>query len=583
MKRVIIKETHLNIIRKYLNEGVEWKKNSGGTVDFSFNNDNSDKGNSGSNNIDTRLFGDKKTILYGDNTKSKKAKSLYQYATSKNAMIQLYKNVIDFVNNGRVGGFDIPENVDKKTVTTINNWFSSGKSDRWIIDSATKAITRNTQESEPYINTVNRVQSSNNDKIARYKTGTVNGTGVKYIALFTMSDFNISDAIKHGKIRQGDLSDSLFGINKKERERSNNGGYSLIDVTYDNKYKPDISQNFSLKDVGDGHFKQQFGLNGDGGYSSVSQFLDKSVNYAAYALKNEHFIPDFIIAPPSSSNFNKYYCTNLSNKLGIPYKEDFFKRNIVNVKIDGKSVEEQMLNNGFSQKDIIDFQNQVKAIAYKEIAYFISEPIKNLVYSNQELFSNISKEHYEREKASIDDVFDCLMIYVYRTIVNNIESNNDIVEKHLINNLLSKQTKLYNKKYNSEHIFKQISNIITLKIGKKVFNSYMIKTFELVKQYSNILKETGYKLRFNTKRFKVTQVPKQYRPYLNGVYIIADNYMNDGKLMSQFRNAKFLIFDEDINSGATLKLCIDALEEKIPEAHQNNILCLVNAYSSSGW
>ena len=111
----------------------------------------------------------------------------------------------------------------------------------------------------------------------------------------------------------------------------------------------------------------------------------------------------------------------------------------------------------------------------------------------------------------------------------------------------------------------------------------MIKTFELVKQYSNILKETGYKLRFNTKRFKVTQVPKQYRPYLNGVYIIADNYMNNGKLMSQFRNAKFLIFDEDINSGATLKLCIDALEEKIPEAHQNNILCLVNAYSSSGW
>jgi hypoxanthine phosphoribosyltransferase len=59
--------------------------------------------------------------------------------------------------------------------------------------------------------------------------------------------------------------------------------------------------------------------------------------------------------------------------------------------------------------------------------------------------------------------------------------------------------------------------------------------------------------------------------------------MNNGELMKQYRNAKFLIFDEDINSGATLKLCIDALEEKIPDANEKNIMCLVNAYSAKGW
>ena len=53
--------------------------------------------------------------------------------------------------------------------------------------------------------------------------------------------------------------------------------------------------------------------------------------------------------------------------------------------------------------------------------------------------------------------------------------------------------------------------------------------------------------------------------------------------MKQYRNAKFLIFEEDINSGATLKLCIDALEEKIPDANEKNIMCLVNAYSAKGW
>jgi hypoxanthine phosphoribosyltransferase len=53
--------------------------------------------------------------------------------------------------------------------------------------------------------------------------------------------------------------------------------------------------------------------------------------------------------------------------------------------------------------------------------------------------------------------------------------------------------------------------------------------------------------------------------------------------MKQYRNAKFLIFDEDINSGATLKIVIDALEEKLPENTENNMMCLVNAYSASGF
>jgi hypoxanthine phosphoribosyltransferase len=59
--------------------------------------------------------------------------------------------------------------------------------------------------------------------------------------------------------------------------------------------------------------------------------------------------------------------------------------------------------------------------------------------------------------------------------------------------------------------------------------------------------------------------------------------MSNGKIMSQYQNAKFLIFDEDINSGATLKLCIDALEEKLPDINKNNVICLVNAYSSKSF
>ena len=66
--------------------------------------------------------------------------------------------------------------------------------------------------------------------------------------------------------------------------------------------------------------------------------------------------------------------------------------------------------------------------------------------------------------------------------------------------------------------------------------------------------------------------------FLNNVYVIADEKMlrNYNKAM----NMKFILFDEDMNSGATLRLLIDALKER--NVKDNNILCLVNAYSSGG-
>ena len=110
----------------------------------------------------------------------------------------------------------------------------------------------------------------------------------------------------------------MFGIDKSERAKGD------IDVHYDNNITPNIAQNFSLNNVRDGHFKQQYQYQGGKyntseltatdltrelsktkTYSSVNQFIDKSVMYAAHALKKENFIPSFIVAAPSSSKFNQ--------------------------------------------------------------------------------------------------------------------------------------------------------------------------------------------------------------------------------------------------------------------------------------
>lgn len=591
----IIKEDVENTINKgnntaiidwldIINEGVDWSKNDDGSINFSINQKKDNNSNKGKNSVDTRVFGTKDDILKGkiltkNGNESGNSKSLEQNYKSKQAAIQFYQNVIQYIQNGRKGTIEEVPGLDTITLNSVKKWFDRGDSDNKIIDACKKTLNRISSEATQTFMTYNRVsQSDNNDNVARYLTGIVPSTNVKYISLFSMTDFNFSDAIKHGTVRQNGNTDQILGIGEKDRRVDANGNLATIDVTYDGNIKPNIAQNFSLNNVRDKHYKQQFGLNGEGGYSSVSQFLDKSVNYAAYALRQEKFSPDVIVSAPSSSKFNQYYCTNLSNKLGIPYISDFFKRNVINVRYaDG----EDLLSKGFSPKDVMEFESQAKNIAYNEIAYYVSEPIRNFLKQYETIFNNISLQKHSREKTSMKDVFNCTMIYAYKTIVNSLD--NDSVSEHLCKNFLSNQNKLYQKRYNSSHIFNEVSLRIKRKIGQKVFNQVLMQTKELIEQYSDMLKQRGYKLRFNTKRFKITAFKKQFRPFLSNLYIVADDYMNNGELLKRYRNAKFLIFDEDINSGATLKIVIDALEEKLPEQSSNNIMCLVNAYSASGF
>ena len=579
------KKVYVNESKILSLEGVYWGLTDDGKISMSINQNKDNNSNKGRNSVDTRVFGTKDDILNGKMLSKSgnplgNSKSLAQDFASKNAAINAYKAVINWVNGGRVGECVLPEGLDKITETAIRKWLTSSFSDNRIIDLCKKSITRIESDYNRLSMTYNRVSNSNdNNRVARYITGIVPNTNVKYISLFSMTDFNFSDAIKHGTVRQNGNTDELLSIDADNREKDQNGNIKTLDIMYDKTIQPNVAQNFSLNGVKDGHFKQQYGFNGGGEYSSVSQFLDKSVNYAAYALRNEGFAPDFIVSAPSSSSFNEYYCKNLSNKLGVKYINDFFKRNVINVRYaDG----EDLLSKGFSPKDVLEFESQAKNIAYNEIAYIVSEPIRKFIFENRDIFGAISIERSSREKFSLNEIFDCIMIYAYNTILENM-TNSDNVSLHLVKNFLKEKNKLYTKQYDSKRIFNEVAFRIKTKIGIKVFNSLLMETMNLILKYSDILKNNGYKLRFNTKKFKITSFKKMFRPFLSNLYIIADEYMSNGELMNRFKNAKFLIFDEDINSGATLKIVIDALEEKLPEQNSSNLLCLVNAFSNSGF
>jgi len=567
-------------------EGVEWGKNDDGSVNIHVNSKSDYASNKGEGNVDTRVFGTKDDILNAKKmTKSgnpnANSKSLTDYYNSRKSAIDFYNAVLQYVVNGRNGKFPKPNGVDSKTYTSVSSWFKNGFSDNRIIDACKKAIERISRTSSQYLSTYERVnaEDESSNKVARYLTGVVPYTNVKYISLFSMDDFNFSDAIKHGTARQNPLTDRLFGYDgDKDRPKDSFGNLKVLDVTYDNGIKPNLSQNFSLNGVSDGHFKQQYNV-GDENYTSVGQFLDKSVQYAAYALKKEKYAPDVIVSAPSSSDFNKYYCTNLSRKLGVPYIDGFFERNMINVRFDdGKDVQ-TMAEKGFSPKDIMEFSNQVKAIAYKEIAYYIAKPIRDYVNSNKEMFSHIPLTKSSREKASIEMVISCLSKHAFKSATKLVK-NNDSVSKHLLDEFTYGKITFTTKNYDIAYMLPYLVKII----GKRNLQLILEQVYQMVLKYSDMLSTKGYKLDLDSKRFKITQIKKIYRPFLRNVYVVADKYISqNGELFSSLKNSKFLIFDEDINSGATLKLAIDALRDKLPSCSDDNILCLVNAYSESGY
>ena len=593
----IIKEE----IERLLNEGVFWTNNNG-VPDLEINQSPKDFNNKGVMTVDTRVFGNRNNILYGDGTSHWKVKSINDLRLTRQALISTYLNLIDYIENGRNGVIFTDKNLDSKTKTSIEKMLKQDD-DETILLKAKSAIERSQNISQIANNTYDRVNayqiSGNKNKIPRYNVLQVPYTNVKCIALFSMTDFNFSDAIKHGTIRRTDKTDKVLGVDSNDEiERT-------IPITYDGNIKPNIAQNFSLRgfDVDNlnsnkDHFRQNYQYQGgkyntsemgyddlerelrkEKKYSTVNQFLDKSIIYAKYALKKENFIPDFIVTVPSSSNFNKYYAYNLSNKIGCKYIPDFFRKNLINVKWGGKYVYDEMVENGFSETEILKFENEVRGIAYRQISNEIEKVIDNLMKPYYHILNNIYvKRRVGLVKSDFEDVMHCLYKYVYSSLTFNNKYGDDVFN-HLVENFANQKVNM-----NDNPLFKRLVAVIATEIGNDNFQEVLVNVADIVAKYSNKLKENGYKLRFGVKDFKVTNFQKKFRPYLQDIYVIADGFLNNETkmLVQSISNGKVLIFDEDINSGASLKLCIDAFMQKVPNGNTHNLLCLTNAYSDKG-
>ena len=593
----------VNSTLKILFEGVDYSfNNDTGSVDFSINQDKTDKGNiSGGLSVDTRVFGTKDDILNGDG--STRATGLQTNVEAAQASLAFYKEILLLAQSNDIQGIrqflrksEKGPNL-KNAVNTVRGWLNDKKDIEYIISNATRHIEKCEDIINIYGSTFNRITNSTEPvkKTSRYISGIVPNSDVKFISLFSMKDFNFSDAIKHIKLRPNSNTDKLMGITQKNRPDEK------IPVTYDGGRRTTVAQNFSLDRVKPGHFKQQYQLKGGkyntselgaddlqrelskSKYTTVNQFLDKSIIYASYALKLENFRPDFIVAAPSSSNYNDFYCKNLSQKIGVPYIPNFFVRNVLNVKCDDGYVE-KMKAEGLSDKDIEDLENGVRSAVIREVLFYTYQPIKNFIQKYANVFNNI-KSPKTGQIIPFTDVEEIILKHTFgvlkETFTNNGKATN--LQKELISIFLS--IKKYDKNYGSTRaIIANIYNLLRDRHFLKEFKQAIAASVNILNSFSGLLKTRGYRLGdFNKgEPYKITGFSKRHRRYIRHFYVVHNDHLVNGELPSRYKNAKFLIFDEDMNSGATLKLSIDALRDKLPQLPSTDILCLVNGYSAGG-
>ena len=102
-------------------EGVDYDYD-GKNVNFSINQDKTDKGNlSGNMSVDTRVFGRKDDILNGDGTT--RARGLQANSANAKETLDFYQDVMTYLESNDIKGLQMfLRKSNSRSVTTVSDW-----------------------------------------------------------------------------------------------------------------------------------------------------------------------------------------------------------------------------------------------------------------------------------------------------------------------------------------------------------------------------------------------------------------------------------------------------------------------------
>jgi hypoxanthine phosphoribosyltransferase len=443
------------------------------------------------------------------------------------------------------------------------------------------------------------------DRLNYYKLK-LPGTNIDVISLFNFNNFAGTEVIKANRISMAsDEMSKLYNQPKK----------GFLPTTFKGTENNRSPFDFEFNDDFRGSIKDKNHIN----YGSAQHFIHDVMIHGVNVLNAINYVPDFLICVPSSSSFNSEFIDKFSKQIGTCKSYDaFMVKNWLGYSISDKDIETikrhlSYLKYTAGEKAWDDTVNVMEHTIKRGIAnsflYLISEQMQKYLninnYSEKQLnlilqfcFSQILEgpngkqlsQFLKGSKPNQTTIKYKANFYIKNTTKNNKifqyiynKLNNKTTINKVIENIIKESERsmlqhLPNKQNESKPIYIDLN-----KIEYKDSEVQMTSLFwggAMQKNSKTQSKLSGQTLRplmvsvylVNEQEYVLT---KQGEELINELKMLENTQLNEVEKV-EMANRKIMIFDDDMDTGASLKLCVNSLQKILNENNITNtsIKCL---------
>lgn len=415
------------------------------------------------------------------------------------------------------------------------------------------------------------------DRLSYYQA-ILPGTDVDIISLFSFSNFAGTEIIKANAISTAATPiENLYGKNPTEPDKKR------VNITWEG---------------GDNLNPEDYFNNGE---SHGHKFIQLILSHAQNVLKKINYIPNFIICVPSTAKFNENMIKALAQKFGnCQSYEAFMVKNWLEYKMsdEDKQKIEKYLSYRKYQYGETEYEASVggfEELVSRAVGITFCRMVSSYIEKNNDIMNIINQ--CSSQKGDVKQ--DLLKNYILKLVLQemcvqneyfyNFINNNDNIRKNL-----NKSVQKYIKQVDTNNII--ASNIPEIaeqalvafvdylpKDGKNAVKPLQIDLNKIEWKDTGVqmtsLVASGHPITTN-KDSKLTATDA--RPLMVSVYIVNQQkyeLTKDGQRLIQdlqavpdipgqlnesekveINNKRILIFDDDIDTGASMKLCVESME-----------------------
>lgn len=401
------------------------------------------------------------------------------------------------------------------------------------------------------------------------------GTDVDIISLFSFSNFAGTEIIKANAISTAAQPiEKLYGTPPEESDKKR------VNITWEG------GDNLNPED----YFND--------GNSHGHKFVQLILSHAQNVLTKINYIPNFIICVPSTAKFNENMIKALAQKFGnCQSYEAFMVKNWLEYKMsdEDKQKIEKYLSYRKYQYGETEYQASVggfEELVSRAVGITFCRMVSSYIEKNNDIMTIINQCSSQKDNVKQNIVKTYVLKLVLQEMCKQDKSFYNFINNNKnIKQNLNKSAKEYINRFNNENVTNNITEIA--KQALTAFSDYLpkdgknaVKPLQIDLNYiewkdtgvqMTSLVDSGHAINKNSKMNGADA-----RPLMVSVYIVNQQkyeLTKDGQRLIQdlqavpdipgqlnesekveINNKRILIFDDDIDTGASMKLCVESME-----------------------